>query len=176
MLRNKVITCTYPQVITLTDTETDKYGHTHEDEKKTDFTISKRKRRILPFFAKMTDSALFPAVRQKMAGRSIWKMLRLWASRPSGEGLEQREKREHDWQEQPPPSSRASAATVARKATHGQTAGSEWQRRKIRKSTLWDRWRPWWTQVRSIKSAGPTTTVAQTLLRHKSSVRHRMRN
>ena len=34
-----------------------------------------------------------------------------------------------------PPSSRASVATVARKATSGQTAGSAWQKRKTRKST-----------------------------------------
>ena len=38
---------------------------------KTHLTLSKRKRRILPFFSKMTDSALVPAVRQKVADRSL---------------------------------------------------------------------------------------------------------
>ena len=42
-------------------------GHkwTHMKTEKTVFTLSKRKRRILPFFTKMTDPSLFPAVRQK---------------------------------------------------------------------------------------------------------------
>ena len=52
-----------------------------------------------------------------------------------------------------PPSLKVSAATAARKATSGQTAGSDWQKQRTRKFTLSEQrkprrrqqWRPWKT-------------------------------
>ena len=62
----KVITVTYTQNRTKMDSYEDgKNGFYPLKEKTTDSTL-------FFFFAKMTDSALFPSVRQKMANRSLW--------------------------------------------------------------------------------------------------------
>ena len=64
------------KVIICTNTQTRAKMDTYEDEKKYS-TLSKRKRRVLLFFGKLTDSALFTAVRQKMADRSLWRRSRM---------------------------------------------------------------------------------------------------
>ena len=65
-----IFTCT--QVITSTYTQKRTNLDTHENGKKTDFTLSETRRRILSFFKKNEGFCPFPAVRQKMADRSLW--------------------------------------------------------------------------------------------------------